>query len=165
MQLVLRNAKPEDLQLLRYWDEQPHVIASDPDSDWEWETELLRDPPWRSQLMAEVEDKPIGFIQIIDPALEDSHYWGDVEPNLRAIDIWIGEVDYLGQGWGTLMMKEAMTRCFAEDQVKAIIIDPLVSNQRAHKFYQRLGFRYLGDRLIQDQWIALHRIERHQWKG
>ena len=36
MDLVLRKATPGDLQLLRHWDEQPHVIASDPDSDWEF---------------------------------------------------------------------------------------------------------------------------------
>jgi aminoglycoside 6'-N-acetyltransferase len=31
------------------------------------------------------------MIQIIDPAQEETHYWGDVEAELRAIDIWIGE--------------------------------------------------------------------------
>lgn len=165
MQLVLRKARPDDLSLLRYWDEQPHVIASDPDSDWEWETELLKDPLWREQLIAEVSGKPIGFLQIIDPHLEDSHYWGEIEPDLRAIDIWIGEADYLGQGWGTKMMKIAMQKCFECTQVKAIIIDPLVTNKRAQRFYQRLGFKYQGDKLIQGDWIALHRIERQQWEA
>ncbi len=165
MGLKLRNATPQDLSLLQYWDEQPHVIASDPDSDWEWEKELLRDPSWREQLMAEVDGKPIGFLQIIDPQLEDSHYWGDVEPNLRAIDIWIGEADYLGQGWGTIMMQEALQRCFQVPQVTAVIIDPLVSNKRAHRFYQRIGFTYVDDREIQGEWIAFHRMERHQWQS
>jgi len=165
MELVLRPAVPQDLDLLRYWDEQPHVIASDPDSDWEWETELYRNPPWREQLMAEVGGKPIGFLQIIDPMLEDSHYWGDIGPDLRAIDIWIGEADHLGQGWGTQMMQMAMRKCFEPPQVKAIIIDPLVTNKRAQRFYQRLGFRYQGDQLVQGDWIALHRIERQQWEA
>jgi aminoglycoside 6'-N-acetyltransferase len=35
----------------------------------------------------------IGFVQIIDPAREESHYWGDAPGGLRAIDIWIGEAD------------------------------------------------------------------------
>lgn len=32
---VLRPAAVDDVPLLRYWDTQPHVIASDPNDDWE----------------------------------------------------------------------------------------------------------------------------------
>ena len=142
--IVLRAAKPDDVALLRYWDKHPHIIASDPDSDWDWETELLRTPDWREQLIAELDGRPIGVIQIIDPAREDSHYWGEISPNLRAnlraIDIWIGEVSELGKGYGTQMMRLALARCFAAPAVTAVLIDPLVSNVRAHRFYERLGF-------------------------
>jgi hypothetical protein len=94
----LRPATSADLDLLRHWDEQPHVIASDPNDDWHWEEELDRTPDWRKQLVAEIDGRPIGFIQIIDPAREESHYWGDIAENLRAIDIWIGEATDLGKG-------------------------------------------------------------------
>ena len=43
----LRFATPADLELLQYWDKQPHVIASDPNDDWGWEVELNRTPDWR----------------------------------------------------------------------------------------------------------------------
>ena len=86
----LRLATLADLELLQQWDEQAHVIASDPNSDWGWEGELGRKPDWRQQLIAELDSRPIGFIQIIDPEREESHYWGDVAANLRAIDLWIG---------------------------------------------------------------------------
>jgi aminoglycoside 6'-N-acetyltransferase len=121
----LRSATPSDLDLLRHWDEQPHVIASDPNDDWGWEVELNRTPHWREQSIAEVEGRPIGFIQIIDPALEDSHYWGEITENLRAIDIWIGEESDLGKGYGTKMMRLAIARCFAQPSVTAILVDPL----------------------------------------
>ena len=32
----LRPATIADLPTLRHWDEQPHVVASDPNDDWEW---------------------------------------------------------------------------------------------------------------------------------
>ncbi len=137
----LRPAAFADLALLRRWDEQPHIIASDPDSDWAWETELKRTPVWREQLIAEMDGRPVGFIQIIDPAREDSHYWGDVEENLRAIDIWIGDAADLGKGYGSKMMTLALERCFAAPEVSAVLVDPLASNVRAHRFYQRFGFR------------------------
>src|SRR5262249_7854814 len=88
----LRKAGAADLALLPDWDTKPHVVAaSGADEPYEWKSELPRDLAWREFLIAEVDGKPIGFLQIIDPAVEETHYWGAIEPNLRAIDIWIGE--------------------------------------------------------------------------
>ena len=36
----LRSATSADLTLLRHWDEQPHVVASNPNDKWDWEVEL-----------------------------------------------------------------------------------------------------------------------------
>ena len=73
--LTLRPATTGDLALLQHWDNQLHVIASDPNDDWEWETELNHNPDWRKQLIAELNGRPVGFVQIIDPACEESKYW------------------------------------------------------------------------------------------
>lgn len=156
----LRTATLADIDVLNRWDEQPHVIESDPNDDWGWETALAESPPWREQLIAEVDGRPIGFIQIIDPLLEETHYWGAVEPNLRAIDIWIGEEADLGKGYGTQMMKLALARCFAAENVTAVIIDPLASNTRAHKFYERLGFKVVGPRRFGADECLVYRLER-----
>jgi aminoglycoside 6'-N-acetyltransferase len=158
-QLRLRDATGADAPLLREWDRREHVWASDPD-DWEWEKELPRKPDWREQLVAEVDGVPIGFLQIIDPAREESHYWGDVAPNLRAIDIWIGEEAYLNRGFGTRMMELALARCFADPAVEAVLIDPLASNVRAHRFYERLGFRFAERRTFGGDECFVYRLER-----
>lgn len=86
-------------------------------------------------------------MQIIDPHNEVTHYWDDIEPNLRAIDIWIGEESHLANGYGTEMMRQAIELCFALPAVTAIIIDPLSNNLRAINFYRKLGFLdwYEGD--------------------
>lgn len=159
--LYLRPATIDDLELLRRWDEEPHVVESDPNDDWGWEVELTRNPDWREQLIAEVDGRSIGFIQIIDPALEDSHYWGEIESNLRAIDIWIGEEEELGKGYGTQMMKLAIDRCFADPLVTAILIDPLASNTRAHRFYERLGFQFVEPRRFGDDECFVYRLNRY----
>lgn len=161
MPLTLRTATIADLPLLQRWDEEPHVVASDPNDDWHWEIELLKFPAWREQLVAEADGVPIGFVQIIDPALEESHYWGDAPPNLRAIDIWIGEESYLGKGYGTQMMKQALARCFADPKVEAVIIDPLASNTRAVKFYVRLGFVPVERRQFGEDDCLVMRLERN----
>ena len=159
----LRPATINDLSIIQYWDTQPHVIESDPDDDWNWEMELQRDPPWRTQLIAELDGMPIGFVQIIDPFEEETHYWGPVEKNRRAIDIWIGEENNLGKGFGTKMMQLAINRCFNVSGVVSILIDPLKSNIRAHRFYERLGFRLLEERAFNGTACLVYELRRHTY--
>lgn len=158
--IILREANIHDLDIITYWDTQEHVIDSDPDDDWNWEIELNRKPVWREQLIAELNGKPIGFIQIIDPELEETHYWGEIAPNLRAIDIWIGEKEDLNKGYGTVMMTQAINRCFAHADVTAIYIDPLESNHKAHRFYERLGFKFIENRTFDNSPCLIYKLDR-----
>lgn len=161
--ITLRTATIHDLETLKHWDTQPHVNDSDPNDDWNWEVELQKDEPWREQLIAELDNRPIGFIQIIDPKTEETHYWGDVEENLRAIDIWIGLAADLGQGYGTIMMKLALDKCFEPPEVNAALIDPLKSNYRAHKFYERLGFQFVEERMFGEDCCRVYELTRKQY--
>ena len=161
--ITFRDATIDDLELLIHWDQQPHVKASDPDTDWEWEYELPRKFPWREQLIFELDGRPLGILQIIDPYEEETHYWGEVEPNLRAIDIWIGEAEHLGKGYGTEMMRQAINRCFEDEKVSKILIDPLEINVKAHRFYQRLGFRVVGKREFEGDQCLVHELSREDW--
>lgn len=161
--IKLRKASLEDLELLRYWDKQEHVLESDPNDDWNWGYELQREPEWREQLIAESDGKPVGFLQIIDPALEESHYWGEVPRGLRAIDIWLGEQADLGKGLGTEMMKQTIARIFENAGINAILVDPLESNVRAHRFYERLGFRLLEKRRFGQDDCLVFRLVRKDW--
>lgn len=158
--ITLRAARLDDLHLLQHWDEQQHNMDADPNGDWEWAEELSRQPCWREQLIAELDGRPLGFIQIIDPLEEETHYWGEIAPNLRAIDIWIGEAEDLGKGYGTIMMRQALDRCFANPKVEAVVIDPLVSNQRACRFYEKIGFRWQERRQFGTDDCHVYRIDR-----
>jgi aminoglycoside 6'-N-acetyltransferase len=160
---TLRPATVADAPMLRSWDQEPHVRESKGDDDWGWERELGRVLDWRAQLIAEVDGRPVGYVEIIDPARDPEHYWGDMPSGLRAIDIWIGDPAYLGRGAGTTMMQLAIARCFDDAGVEAIVIDPLVSNTRAHRFYQRLGFRPVDRRLFGDDDCLVHRLDRTVW--
>jgi len=169
----LRPAVVEDAGLLASWDREPHVIAcstDDPDADI-----AFGGIPWREELadqsdasfyrIAEVDGRPIGVMQVIDPHREPTHYWGEIEPNLRALDIWIGPRDALGHGYGTQMMTLAIDDCFADPAVAAIVIDPLASNADAHRFYRRLGFEPVGRRMFDEDDCLVHRLERATWEA
>ena len=159
--MILRPATPADLETLRHWDRQPHVAAAGGGDDgFDWEAELPRRLAWRELLIAETEGRALGFIQIIDPAEEETRYWGEVAAGLRAIDIWIGEAADLGRGHGTEMMRLALVRCFADPAVTAVLLDPLASNTRAHRFYERLGFRRVERRRFGDDDCLVYRLER-----
>ncbi|WP_350290108.1 GNAT family N-acetyltransferase [uncultured Croceitalea sp.] len=158
--ISLRPATLKDLELLEYWDTQAHVIAGDPDDDWDWKKELAVDPPWREQLIAELDGQAIGCIQIIDPVEEETHYWGEVPKNLRALDIWIGEAYHLNKGYGTQMMKQAIARCFSHPEVEKILIDPLKNNVKAHRFYERLGFKFVEERNFNGTACFVYELER-----
>ncbi len=157
----LRLAAPADAPLLRAWDEQPHVIDSTGADDRDdWDEQLAREVTWREFLIAEADGVAVGAMQVIDPAEEETRYWGDCAPNLRAIDIWIGPPEWLGRGVGGEMMRLAIARCFADPAVAAILIDPLAENLRARRFYERLGFREVGPRRFGDDDCVVYRLDR-----
>lgn len=164
----LRLATLEDASLLRAWDANQHVIdaGGDPEENrFDWDDELPRVVPWRELLIAEEAGRPVGFIQLIDPKEEESHYWGDCEPNLRALDIWVGEERDLGRGLGSEMMRLAFARAFADPKVTAILIDPLAPNTRAHRFYERLGFRFVERRtFLGVDACFVYRLDRADWR-
>jgi aminoglycoside 6'-N-acetyltransferase len=160
--IALRKANINDLELLSYWDTKQHVIDCDPDGEWNWKVELNQCFGWREFLIAELKSIPIGFIQIIDPYLEETHYWGKVGKNKRAIDIWIGEEENLNKGYGTIMMKLAIQQCFQDQMVDGILIDPLKSNTKAHKFYERLGFKFLEEKNLDESLCFVYELKRNQ---
>ena len=158
--IKLRPATILDLDLLLYLDKKQNVIDNVPGDDWNWQTELKLKPEWREQLIAEINGTPIGFVQIIDPFHEETHYWGNVEKNKRAIDIWIGEEENLNKGYGTQMMKNVIEKCFDDQAVSGILIDPLKSNTEAHRFYERLGFEFVKERKFDDSLCYVYELRR-----
>lgn len=172
MPLKLRRATLADVPTLDRWDRDPQVIAAtsdDPDApkafgDAYWPDELAMQSEVNEYFIAELDGRPIGAMQIIDPHLEPTHYWGDIEPNLRAVDIWIGDRCDRGKGHGGQMMRLALDRCFADPRVTAIVIDPLASNTRAHRFYERLGFRPVGRQNFGEDDCLVHRLTREDWE-
>ena len=116
--MQLRRAIAADAPLLRRWDRKPHVMfatgadaADGDDGGWDWEHELPREVAWRELLMAEVDGRPVGVLQIIDPQAEETHYWGDVESGLRADRHLDRRGGGPGPGLRREMMRLALERC------------------------------------------------------
>lgn len=177
-QLRLRLAQTDDTPLLERWNREPHLIVritDDPDADTafedvDWAEDIRSSNATSFYLIGEIPAdggwRSIGAMQIADPHLEPSHYWGEIAPNLRAVDIWIGDPQALNQGHGSRMLRQAVAACFSDPGVEAIVIDPLASNADAHRFYQRLGFVPEERRLFGDEDDCLiHRLTRNDWEA
>ncbi len=158
--LTIRKATLADVPALYKWDEKPHVQAAVSNTgttsfEANWEEELADRVDGTEFFIAEVAAPngalAIGALQVIDPAREQSHYWGAVAANQRAVDIWIGEEHYLGKGYGTQMMTFAIDYCFLPLHVIAILIDPLSNNTRAHRFYEKFGFEFKERRQFDEE--------------
>jgi aminoglycoside 6'-N-acetyltransferase len=173
--ISLRPATAADVPVLGEWARRPHVIRATSDDpaatsawgDVDWADEVARRDELGADvweiLVAELDGRPIGMVAIVDPHREPSHYWGAIDPDLRALDIWIGEPDLLGQGHGTAMMQAAIGRGFADRSVTGIVIDPLASNTDAIRFYRRLGFADAGLRRFDDDECLVMRLDRATW--
>jgi aminoglycoside 6'-N-acetyltransferase len=170
--VTLRRATRDDAVWLDRWDEDPDVIAcstDDPNAtiafeNTDWAKELAAQSEYSEYFIGELDGRPIGAMQICDPHLEESHYWGEIAPNLRAIDIWIGAPADRGRGHGAAMMHLALDRCFADPRVTAVVIDPLASNVRAHEFYRRMGFKPIERRTFGDSDCLVHELTRAGWQ-
>lgn len=169
----LRAASLADVSTLQRWDKDPDVISATSDNSEaeaafegiDWAAEIASDSDVSGHFIAELEGRPVGAMQIIDPRREPTHYWGDCADNLRAIDIWIGDAADRNRGLGTEMMRLAIGRCFASPKVTAILIDPLATNTHAHRFYKRLGFEFVERRFFGDDDCFVYRLERRNWRG
>lgn len=174
--VTLRIATLADIPTLERWDAEPDIIAATTDNpatskafgednDWNENIAMHQDDVWEHWI-AETQGRPIGAMMMCDPYREPTRYWGDVAPNQRALDIWIGEAADRGKGYGQAMMRLGIERCFARPDVTAILIDPLNSNARAHAFYQRLGFRPVGRKVFNDEDDCLvHKLTRQDWEA
>jgi aminoglycoside 6'-N-acetyltransferase len=171
-EVTLRPARLDDVPWLELWDKDDDVIACSSDDPSatvafggiDWHDELTAQGEHSEYVIAELDGRPIGAMQIIDPHLEPTHYWGEIAPNLRAVDIWIGAPANRGRGYGKAMMRLALARCFEDPRVTAVVIDPLASNERAHRFYRRLGFMPVGRRRFGDDDCLVHELTRERWE-
>lgn len=64
-------------------------------------------------------------------------------PDEITLDLFIGDLNYLGKGLAVPMIREFLTSQFPN--VKKVLIDPEATNTRAIHVYQKVGFKIIGE--------------------
>ena len=162
--MILRDAAIADVPLLEEWLNRPHVMKAIGAVDTpEWDFREAIALACIQPLIAELDGCPIGYVEILDAANDPDQYWGPVSSDIRALDIWIGDEANTGKGFGRCMMTAAIEKCFSEPEVDKILIDPLVNNPRAIRFYERLGFLFVEERTFDGIECAVMELTRARW--
>jgi len=141
----------KDLPLLFAWFKEPHVQKwwPTPEKDKLLEKFLQR---IRSKdvfgYIVLLNNIPIGYIQYyyIDRNNKNAGSWLLPLPKMTiGIDQFIGDPEYIGKGYGTLLIKEFIYMLKEiESTVTTIIVDPDSENLAAIRCYEKVGFTSLG---------------------
>jgi len=145
----LRLMQASDLPLMHAWLQREHVRA------W-WGRERLETlasvenkylPRVRGEthvtpFIAMVDGMPIGYCQSYRVAADE--FWQDeTNTGARGCDQFLGEVQLLGQGLGTRLVRALVHTLFDDVAVTKIQTGPSPANARAIRCYEKAGFRPL----------------------
>jgi aminoglycoside 6'-N-acetyltransferase len=62
-------------------------------------------------------------------------------------------------------MELALLRCFSDPAVTAVLVDPLETNTRSHRFYERLGFEFVERRRFGYDDCFVYRLTRQRFES
>jgi RimJ/RimL family protein N-acetyltransferase len=91
------------------------------------------------------DDQPIGMIQLyrLDDFPVEKEMFG-LDEGCAGVDLFIGEVDYVHQGLGSVIIRQFLTEIvFTDKRISRCVIDPDPENIIAVKAYRKAGFKYV----------------------
>jgi len=136
---VFRPITRADLPIFKAWLDQPHMGGWW--GDGATEARLLQDD-WDTGVVdmriVETGGTPFAYVQDYD-----AHHWpvpqyADLPAGARALDTFLGDPAYLGQGHGSGYLRARATRLRRDYPLVAV--DPAPANLRAVAAYARAGF-------------------------
>lgn len=137
--------KESDLPLLFEWLALPRVGAWWRESrDWktfqEKYTKKFINVNDVGSFIAYHKSKPIGYIQWYDVAqcpIRNEQY----PERTFGIDLFIADANYIGKGYGPLLMKQFIQAKIMPKNPSKIITDPEITNTQAIRAYEKVGFK------------------------
>jgi AacA4 family aminoglycoside N(6')-acetyltransferase len=146
--VTLRLMTEGDLPMLHEWLNRPHIVQW-----WGGERPSLRQvlADYDLRVLAQervtpyiglLNEKPFAYAQSYVAAGAGGGWWEDVtDAGVRGIDQSIADVELLGQGLGTRLVRALVERLFGDPAVTMVQTDPSPLNLRAIRCYEKAGFR------------------------
>jgi aminoglycoside 6'-N-acetyltransferase len=153
--------EPLDYELFVRWRNEPHV------AEW-WNTD--EDPvpmsldhataeygadadAWVTRCMISVADRAVGFVQFYpwSEEADEAREMGVPDPDTSyGLDIFIGEPDMIGRGVGATVVALVGAHVFEAEGARSVALLTPVGNDRAHRAYEKAGFRKVRQTLDTD---------------
>ena len=162
--LWARPVLPEhDTDLVRAWHHKPHVIefwAMAWPRDWihDYLVRQVEDPA-RSPYLGFVDDVPVGYIEVYDPARDVLGGYAPILPGDLGAHVLIGEEEHLGR-YSVALGRAVVRFLFRRPDVRRIVGEPDVRNQNFLSLLAFLGFRKHSEIDLPDKRAAFMVCER-----
>jgi RimJ/RimL family protein N-acetyltransferase len=138
--VLLRPLEPTDAEALWRWNHDPDVVR--------WLDDGY--PQTLAQAKTRLADRPrngygdvlLGIEILNDHTLIGLVHLGGAEPETGCaeLDIYLGEKEYWGRGYGTDAMRTICRFGFAKMRLHKISLTVVTENHAAHHVYQKVGF-------------------------
>lgn len=129
-----------DLPMFKHWLDEPHIAG------WwgpgETEARLVEEDMGEDKVdmrIAMQDDKPFAYIQDYNAHAFDAPQYADQPQDARAIDTFLGDPAFLGQGHGAGYIAARIREL--RQKFPVILTDPDPMNDRAIAAYERAGFK------------------------
>jgi aminoglycoside 6'-N-acetyltransferase len=141
---LIRPMTEADLALLREWRSLPHVSQWWGVADGEAEAEAEASAePGVALWIAELDGRPFAFIQDYDVDASSPHPFDYLPSGARGMDLYIGEPDMLGRGFGAQLVRQHVDYLFGRG-CPAVGMDPHPHNLAARRTFESAGFSVTG---------------------
>lgn len=147
VQITFKPMQFSDFRQIYDWIKQPHVSNwwSDPSewSEFKLKFQHKLESLYRSCFIIYVDNAAIGYIQSY--VANKFPEWPEEPDGTYGMDLFIGEADYIGRGFGSRIVAQFVRELFTSPEVVRIIISPDVKNIAAIKSYERAGFKVVKE--------------------
>ena len=90
------------------------------------------------------EQRAIGYLQTYQANKAGDNWWKNEGNGTWGMDQFIGDIDLLGQGIGTTLVRNFSNQLLSREDVSSVIVDPTPTNIQAIRCYCKAGFQKEG---------------------
>ncbi len=148
------SLKSQDIDFLIDCLKRPHVSEfwSEPKSDEQVRKKYLEaiESKVVFPFLICIDENPVGYIQAYQAARVGGGWWPDENEGTYGMDLYIGERDYLGKGYGSEIIHKFLEYFQSRREVRKWIIDVNPKNPRAIRCYEKVGFRFVKEVMTPD---------------
>lgn len=139
--MKIREFRLSDLVIMEAWLAQDYIqkFWGDP-QDWIKEISENISADWVKYFIVEC-DTPIGFLQYYETDRAPQGEWSNEPIGTVGIDYLIGDVEFLGKGFGSKIVRLLVDYIKSKNEYDYIIADPIVENIASVKVLENKGFK------------------------